>query len=148
VEAREDDVAGLDLDLRHELRSRAAGVELHLRASHVQEDPRVAVGAEPIGASFGRAVQDRDTRLAGGLREARHVRDHRPRGRSEVRQRRQVADHAALDLLRDERRVPRVDEIAQLDRHRQKFCGRPRPRRAITFFWISDVPPPIVSTTV
>jgi hypothetical protein len=30
----------------------------------------------------------------------------------------------------------------------QKDWGNPRPRRAMMFFWISEVPPPIESTTV
>ena len=30
----------------------------------------------------------------------------------------------------------------------QKFCGSPRWRRAMMFFWISDEPPPTVSFTV
>ena len=30
----------------------------------------------------------------------------------------------------------------------QKFFGRPRPRRAMMFFWISEAPPPMVSMTV
>ena len=30
----------------------------------------------------------------------------------------------------------------------QKFLGNPRPRREMMFFWISDAPPPMVSTTV
>ena len=30
----------------------------------------------------------------------------------------------------------------------QKFAGNPSLRRAMMFFWISEVPPPIVSTTV
>ena len=30
----------------------------------------------------------------------------------------------------------------------QKFGGNPSLRRAMMFFWISDVPPPIVSITV
>ena len=50
-------------------------------------------------------------------------------------------------------RVPVEFERRDLDHHRdtmtaQKFLGSPNPRRAMMFFWISLVPPPIVSTTV
>ena len=38
-------------------------------------------------------------------------------------------------------------DAVQGSRH-QKFLGSPRPRRAMMFFWISEAPPPMVSTTV
>jgi len=119
VEAGEHEVLGPRADLGHQRGGLRVGVERPLRARHVPEQPRIAIGAEAVAAALGGAMDDPHARRARGGDQLRDVPDHVDArdARGEVGQRGLLADHALLTLLGDERGVFRVDEAGEIERH-------------------------------